>query len=145
LFGVGMSFLHSVTPPVLHRDLKSPNILLVSASPDEEELLRGKSVRNGIGFCLSDVQNRLSKFNSEENLPPEQFASQFFANSAKLKQERTLGSFKVQGPSGSTRPVVAKVADFGLSLRTNLPLTTRVVDNPLWLAPELLSSMPYST
>ena len=30
----------------------------------------------------------------------------------------------------------AKVADFGLSLRTNLHVQSRKVDNPLWLAPE---------
>ena len=41
----------------------------------------------------------------------------------------------------------AKVADFGLSLRTRGPVTKRVVDNllaPIWLAPELLSNQPYS-
>lgn len=25
---LGMCFLHSVTPPIVHRDLKSPNVLL---------------------------------------------------------------------------------------------------------------------
>lgn len=31
---VGMAFLHGLEPPLLHRDLKSPNILLVSLSPE---------------------------------------------------------------------------------------------------------------
>ena len=30
----GMSYLHAITPPILHRDLKTPNILLTAASGD---------------------------------------------------------------------------------------------------------------
>ncbi|KYR02814.1 leucine-rich repeat-containing protein (LRR) [Tieghemostelium lacteum] len=66
----GMAFLHSSTPPIIHRDLKSPNILL--ASLDE---------------------------------------------------------------SSST---LAKVVDFGLSGLQHT-ITNRGVENPLWLAPEILS------
>lgn len=29
-----MRFLHSLTPPLIHRDLKSPNILLSAVSAD---------------------------------------------------------------------------------------------------------------
>lgn len=31
-----MRFLHSLTPPLIHRDLKSPNILLSAVSPDAQ-------------------------------------------------------------------------------------------------------------
>lgn len=37
----GMHFLHSQKPPVIHRDLKSPNILL-SFNPKEEERMMCK-------------------------------------------------------------------------------------------------------
>ena len=89
----GMNFLHTATPPILHRDLKSPNILLCRISPDEARL---------------------------------------------------ADSFPQPRYPGTDENVVAKVADFGLSLRTDGPVTGRVVDNPLWLAPELLSRKPYS-
>eukprot|EP01125_Pyxidicula_operculata_P006879 TRINITY_DN2359_c0_g1_i1.p1 TRINITY_DN2359_c0_g1~~TRINITY_DN2359_c0_g1_i1.p1 ORF type:complete len:1423 (+),score=357.36 TRINITY_DN2359_c0_g1_i1:201-4271(+) len=73
----GGNFLHTLHPPVIHRDLKSPNILL-------------------------------SKMN-----------------------DGTL---------------VCKIADFGLSrgLVWNGKLEGKVVDNPIWLAPEILKHQPYS-
>eukprot|EP01105_Mastigella_eilhardi_P008792 TRINITY_DN2113_c0_g1_i5.p1 TRINITY_DN2113_c0_g1~~TRINITY_DN2113_c0_g1_i5.p1 ORF type:complete len:2389 (+),score=489.03 TRINITY_DN2113_c0_g1_i5:142-7308(+) len=64
-----MSFLHGSTPPQLHRDLKSPNILMCGTT--------------------------------------------------------------------ETEPVVAKVADFGLTGLQNA-ISLRAVDNPVWLAPEVM-------
>ena len=92
----GMNFLHTATPPILHRDLKSPNVLLCQIAPDE----------------------------------------------AYLGQKFEIPDFVTELPDST---VTAKVADFGLSLRTNAPVTKRVVENPLWLAPELLSHQPYSS
>eukprot|EP01129_Flabellula_baltica_P003408 TRINITY_DN13177_c0_g1_i1.p1 TRINITY_DN13177_c0_g1~~TRINITY_DN13177_c0_g1_i1.p1 ORF type:complete len:1086 (-),score=195.09 TRINITY_DN13177_c0_g1_i1:1811-5068(-) len=68
----GMNFLHSVQPPLVHRDFKTPNIMLQSTDVSEK--------------------------------------------------------------------AVAKVADFGLSkpLLTNSFNAVRDVDNPTWLAPEIL-------
>ena len=72
----GMGFLHNRIPAIIHADLKSPNILLLSSNPKD--------------------------------------------------------------------PVVAVVADFGLS-RTWVPvLQGRQVDNPVWLAPEILCGKGYS-
>ena len=82
----GMRFLHTAVPPIVHRDLKSPNILLCRIASDEK-------TKNGT-----------------------------------TKSSET-----------------AKVADFGLSMRTRSSVTERVVDNPIWLAPELLDKQPYST
>jgi len=40
--------------------------------------------------------------------------------------------------------VVAKVSDFGNSqFIHNEPITVRYVDNPRWLAPEILDNQPY--
>ncbi|EFA77446.1 leucine-rich repeat-containing protein [Heterostelium album PN500] len=72
----GMAFLHSSTPPIIHRDLKSPNILL--ASTDERS------------------------------------------------------------------PVIAKVVDFGLSGLQHT-ITNRGVENPVWLAPEVIEKQEAST
>jgi serine/threonine protein kinase len=44
----------------------------------------------------------------------------------------------------STRQVITKIADFGLSSQCSLPYAVRVVDNPLWLAPEILQDKPYT-
>merc|ERR1712100_554497 len=66
----GMRYLHSFVPPICHRDLKSPNVLLTQ----------------------DKALNRLT----------------------------------------------AKVADFGLSRAATGELTRKVVDNPRWLAPEIL-------
>eukprot|EP01124_Arcella_intermedia_P029708 TRINITY_DN6356_c0_g1_i12.p1 TRINITY_DN6356_c0_g1~~TRINITY_DN6356_c0_g1_i12.p1 ORF type:complete len:1927 (+),score=345.99 TRINITY_DN6356_c0_g1_i12:34-5814(+) len=40
-------------------------------------------------------------------------------------------------------PVVSKLTDFGTSEYFIAPFTTRKVDNPVWLAPEILNSEPY--
>ncbi|KAH3743921.1 leucinerich repeat kinase [Pelomyxa schiedti] len=71
-----MRFLHDSTPPQIHRDLKSPNILLAG----------------------------LSHLDS----------------------------------------VVAKVADFGLTGLQNT-VASEVVDNPVWLAPEVMRKGPFTT
>eukprot|EP01087_Luapelamoeba_hula_P024976 TRINITY_DN9696_c0_g1_i1.p1 TRINITY_DN9696_c0_g1~~TRINITY_DN9696_c0_g1_i1.p1 ORF type:complete len:1325 (+),score=299.28 TRINITY_DN9696_c0_g1_i1:269-4243(+) len=77
----GMNFMHTFTPPLIHRDLKSPNILLAV----EED----PQTKKGI--------------------------------------------------------IVAKVADFGLSRSLMLAgkLTKKVVDNPVWLAPEMMRKEDY--
>eukprot|EP01117_Protostelium_nocturnum_P015986 TRINITY_DN6244_c0_g1_i1.p1 TRINITY_DN6244_c0_g1~~TRINITY_DN6244_c0_g1_i1.p1 ORF type:complete len:1910 (-),score=646.75 TRINITY_DN6244_c0_g1_i1:731-6460(-) len=73
----GMDYLHSCSPPIIHRDLKSPNILLVSLDPES--------------------------------------------------------------------PVMAKVADFGAATTTFMSgFKARVVDQPLWLAPEIMSGKTYN-
>eukprot|EP01130_Rhizamoeba_saxonica_P015439 TRINITY_DN6924_c0_g1_i2.p1 TRINITY_DN6924_c0_g1~~TRINITY_DN6924_c0_g1_i2.p1 ORF type:complete len:466 (+),score=106.76 TRINITY_DN6924_c0_g1_i2:1345-2742(+) len=75
----GMMFLHSTNPPIIHRDLKTPNILMAAD---------------------------------------------------------TTGPY----------PWVAKIADFGLSrgLVWSDNLSGKVVDNPVWLAPEVMLKKPYS-
>jgi len=72
----GMSFLHNITPPLVHRDLKSPNILLASS-------------------------------------PVEPY-------------------------------IIAKVSDFGLSRTVVQSFVSKVVDNPTWLAPEVLKGFEYN-
>eukprot|EP00026_Physarum_polycephalum_P000783 Phypoly_transcript_00784.p1 GENE.Phypoly_transcript_00784~~Phypoly_transcript_00784.p1 ORF type:complete len:1126 (+),score=166.43 Phypoly_transcript_00784:12-3389(+) len=71
----GCQFLHSRTPPCIHADLKSPNILL----------------------CRSE-----------------------------------------------TGEISAKLGDLGLSRSVFAPLNKRMVDNPRWLAPEILSNQEYN-
>jgi len=75
----GMAYLHSTTPPIIHRDLKSPNVLLTT-DPNNNNTL------------------------------------------------------------------IAKIADFGLSrgLVWAENLVGKVVDNPIWLAPEVLIGAPYN-
>ena len=73
----GMAFLHGINPPLLHRDLKSPNVLVM---------------------------------------------------------DHAEGT-----------PVIAKVADFGLSSRLFVDtLNDRAVENPTWCAPEIMQNKPYT-
>lgn len=98
----GMEFLHGITPPIVHRDLKTPNILLHAASD-----------------CKFTQINLLGS------------------------SSQTLAALP-RDPSG----LVAKVADFGLSLETELAAlqckNNSVVDNPTWTAPEVLSHAKYT-
>jgi hypothetical protein len=71
----GLSFMHSLDPPIIHRDFKSPNVMVSSYDP---------------------------------NFP------------------------------------CAKIIDFGTSKFFTEPLVDKIVDNPLWLAPEVLGSKPYN-
>jgi len=70
----GLYFMHSLNPPIIHRDFKSPNVMVSSFDP---------------------------------NVP------------------------------------CAKIIDFGTSKYFTEPLVDKIVDNPLWLAPEVLDSKPY--
>jgi len=70
-----MDFMHSIDPPIIHRDIKSLNILLNSIDVEDD--------------------------------------------------------------------VVAKMTDFGTCV-TSTKITARVVDNPLWLAPEIMKGWEYS-
>ena len=71
----GIYYLHSRSPPIIHRDLKTPNVLLASIDPYDA--------------------------------------------------------------------IVAKLSDFGTSLHSYW-LNGRVVDNPTWLAPEVMKGLEYS-
>ncbi|KAM9958044.1 hypothetical protein ACTFIW_013020 [Dictyostelium discoideum] len=54
----GMAFLHNITPPLVHRDLKSPNILLASHPTNPNEISAKVS---DFGLSRSIVQNFSSK------------------------------------------------------------------------------------
>ena len=81
----GMRSMHSVTPPIIHRDLKTPNILI--AYPPTS-----------------------SSSSSKKSLP------------------------------------IPKIADFGLSrgLVWDPSMSAKAVDNPTWLAPEVINRKPYN-
>jgi serine/threonine protein kinase/Leucine-rich repeat (LRR) protein/GTPase SAR1 family protein len=78
----GMQFMHGLNPPIIHRDLKSPNILMTYRGPKGEKL----------------------------KLP------------------------------------VPKIADFGLSrgMQWTSSMNDKAVDNPVWLAPEVMMRKPYN-
>lgn len=70
-----LDYMQSLSPPWVHRDLKTPNVLLKSFDPSDK--------------------------------------------------------------------TCALLTDFGTSAAVDEPLTVRVVDNPTWLAPEVLRGLPY--
>jgi len=78
----GMQFMHGLNPPIIHRDLKSPNILMTSRGPNGE---------------------------------------------------------KLKWP-------MPKIADFGLSrgMQWTSSMSDKAVDNPVWLAPEIMCRKPYN-
>lgn len=43
----------------------------------------------------------------------------------------------------TSAPVCSKIADFGTSRFCTLPICGRFVDNPVWLAPEVLTNSEY--
>lgn len=80
----GMQFMHGLNPPIIHRDLKSPNILLTFRNPN--------------------------------------------------------------GSADKLKVPVPKIADFGLSrgMQWTSSMKDKVVDNPVWLAPEVILRKPYN-
>ncbi|EGG17328.1 pleckstrin domain-containing protein [Cavenderia fasciculata] len=64
----GMNFLHSVTPPLLHRDLKSPNILLSfqkdKEQPQQQQHLRAKVADFGLSsrMFIQSLKHKLREF-----------------------------------------------------------------------------------
>jgi serine/threonine protein kinase len=51
----GMAFLHSAKPPIIHRDLKSPNILLATHSADAKVV--AKVADFGLSGAMRTVAN----------------------------------------------------------------------------------------
>lgn len=41
-------------------------------------------------------------------------------------------------------PIMCKLTDFGVSKEMRVPIFGRFVDNPIWLAPEVLRMLPYT-
>lgn len=78
----GMQFMHGLNPPIIHRDLKSPNILITYRTESGEK----------------------------------------------------------------SRLPIPKIADFGLSrgMQWTSSMKDKVVDNPVWLAPEVILRKPYN-
>lgn len=68
----GMRFLHGMMPPIVHRDLKSPNILLSMETPEEstsgERRLRAKVADFGLSRSL-DFSKELDGASLEGNNP----------------------------------------------------------------------------
>ena len=58
----------------------------------------------------------------------------------------TRGDGTDDGTMSSSRHIIAKVADFGFSCSMSLfdSLQGKVVENPMWLAPEILAGSPYT-
>eukprot|EP01125_Pyxidicula_operculata_P008319 TRINITY_DN2801_c0_g1_i1.p1 TRINITY_DN2801_c0_g1~~TRINITY_DN2801_c0_g1_i1.p1 ORF type:complete len:2434 (+),score=475.31 TRINITY_DN2801_c0_g1_i1:16-7317(+) len=50
---------------------------------------------------------------------------------------------KTTSPGDNTKEIFSKLADFGTAEYVYSPFTVRKVDNPVWLAPEILESKPY--
>ena len=68
----GMRFLHGMMPPIVHRDLKSPNILLTMEAPEDnstgEKRLRAKVADFGLSRSL-DFSKELDGASLEGNNP----------------------------------------------------------------------------
>ncbi|KAL6062523.1 Pleckstrin y domain [Balamuthia mandrillaris] len=65
---VGMNFLHSATPPVVHGDLKSPNILLASNDPSEAIVAKVADFGLSTQLTSSQIGRQVSNY---AWLPPE--------------------------------------------------------------------------
>ena len=75
----GMNFLHTTTPPIIHRDLKSPNILVSSMSPTDDVVAKVAD------FGLSQALATSTKGRAVDNpiwLPPEVLENEDYTEKA---------------------------------------------------------------
>ena len=114
----GMAFLHGASPPIVHRDLKSPNVLLMMTDDEFDEK------------PYMEVEESLDVDDHHHD---------------EDDSRKTGPNISDKSKTPLTRLPIAKISDFGLSTKSSLPSEGRLVDNPLWLAPEVIRSLPYST
>lgn len=107
----GMNYLHKRQPPIVHRDLKSPNILLFDRAEEERAIEEEEKIhirgRRESEDCLDLDLSETEEIQDEDRL-------------------------------------IAKVSDFGLSrVSSTGSFLGRVVENPMWLAPEIIENKEY--
>ncbi|MDP2435036.1 MAG: protein kinase, partial [archaeon] len=133
----GMYHLHSREPPIVHGDLKSPNILISSRS---HPLLQYPIAYWRLCFHFTskpdDDPDRLQavrQFAMEASLP--------VADGPAIRGQWAQLVALLQ-PADSHTPI-AKIADFGASESVFVDELTRdaIVENPIWLAPEQIDSV----
>ena len=146
--GRALRYLHTLSPPIVHSDLKSPNILM-SLTPSmfpyfearrwteanrllqlSEEALALQ--RDALVACLTTLGN-----------PP--LPGKDDASCSELRQtlSEKFSRFKDYLHLSCSKHPLAKLADFGCS--DNLYISSErqaIVENPLWQAPESLDSAP---
>ena len=135
----GMTYLHTQDPPIIHRDLKSHNILCHEAFivTESEKAAKGKrrSKKSKSGNKSSSQSKSKSKSKSGDNKDdPAQALS-----AAALANVRANGAN--DGKITSEFSIVAKIGDWG-SARATLAgsrTMTHGVGTACWLAPEVIS------
>lgn len=124
----GMSYLHGHNPPIIHRDLKSHNILIHETTTS----LKEKSGRD------ENNKERKKRGNNNENSKLLKCDGQYktFANSEENEKESKEGTKKILNENA----IIAKIGDWG-SARAALSgsrTMTHGIGTPCWLAPEVI-------
>ena len=133
---VGMAYLHTLDPPLLHRDLKSGNLLI-------EETGGG----GGGGGGASSFS--LSSSSSYSSSSPGVTSSSTDRNGGGAGRGSGGGGSNSSSSSSSSRSsgggcggfhggIRCKVADFGLSTQKDASATLGRIGTPAWCAPEVL-------
>ena len=120
-----MLHLHLCDPPIIHRDLKSPNLLV-----DKHWKLK---VRHAPAVWPAGLQRLCcSSFEVQASGAPHSLLPAAFHS------------------TNHTRPMLfsltLQVCDFNLSrvMEESVVLSSMVASNPRWLAPEILAGLPYT-
>jgi serine/threonine protein kinase len=137
------NFLHTCKPPIIHRDLKSPNLLVDKdltvkvSSRYSQGCLAGWGVRFSLSGWVQRAARASSKPHTVRILEPGKLPTRPFL--PRLTPPELVNVCL-------SRTLALQVCDFGLSRarRSTMLSTKSQAGTPEWTAPEVLRSQPYN-
>ena len=144
----GMLYLHSREPPIIHRDLKSPNLLVTAHWQVKVSLVHTLGSRHLVQCQVAQCASGAWSFNAMAGCEGADASAQDALHNAMPPKACTyaLCSHMLLSSQKPMTQLLMQICDFNLSrvMEEISVLSSMRTTNPRWLAPEIQASKDYS-